>query len=86
MPNLPTHGNAVAGMLADVFVPEMTTAVTTCANCGSTAPIGELVSYSQAPGVVLRCRICGAPQLRMVKSKDRVWLDLRGALAVEITL
>ena len=49
MPNLPTDGNAVAGMLADVFIPEMTTAVTTCANCGRTAPIGELDSTRRHP-------------------------------------
>ena len=35
-------GNAVAGLLQEVFAVEMTTAVTTCAGCGASEPIGAM--------------------------------------------
>jgi Family of unknown function (DUF6510) len=37
-----------------------------------------------APGMVLRCASCGAAQLRLVRSGDRAWLDLRGIQVLEI--
>jgi hypothetical protein len=86
MPNMPSDGNAVAGVLADLFVPEMTTAITTCSNCGNVAAIGELLAYLQAPGVVVRCRNCGAVQLRVVRAQNRAWVDMRGTQVVEMTL
>jgi hypothetical protein len=86
MPNMPSDGNAVGGLLTDLFVSEMTTARATCSNCGNVAVIGELLAYLQAPGVVLRCRNCGASQLRVVRTPDRAWVDMRGTRALEITL
>ena len=79
-------GNAAAGALAEVFVSEMTIAVTTCATCGDARHLGELRAYMQAPGLVLRCASCGAVQARLVRSTDRAWLDLRGVRALEIAL
>jgi hypothetical protein len=51
-------GNAVAGLLRDVFGVEMTVAIGECAHCGRRAPLGETASYLRGPGVVLRCRTC----------------------------
>jgi hypothetical protein len=42
-------GNAVAGLLQEVFVVETTTAITTCAGCGAPSPMGRPTS-SGAPG------------------------------------
>jgi hypothetical protein len=33
---------------------------------------------------VLRCASCGAAQLRLVRSGNRDWLDLRGMQVLEI--
>jgi hypothetical protein len=79
-------GNAAAGALADVFVGEMTVAVSTCAACGDTRPIGELRAYVRAPGIVLRCATCGIAEMRIVRDETRVWLDLRGVRVLEIAM
>jgi hypothetical protein len=79
-------GNAAAGSLTELFVAEMTNAVTTCATCGDTRRVGELCAYLQAPGVVLRCTTCGAVQLRLVRARDKAWLDLRGTRVLEVAL
>lgn len=77
-------GNAAAGVLGDLFAFDVTMAVTTCAICGDTRPVAELHAYMDAPGMVLRCATCGAAQLRLVRSGDRAWLDVRGIQVLEI--
>jgi hypothetical protein len=77
-------GNAAAGALGDLFVFDVTVAVSTCATCSDARAVAELRAYMDAPGIVLRCASCGAAQLRMVRSGDRAWLDLRGIQVLEI--
>jgi hypothetical protein len=38
-------GNAIGGLLMEVFGTEMTTAVGTCASCGAARQVAELVVY-----------------------------------------
>jgi hypothetical protein len=77
-------GNAIAGDFAGVFAFDITVAITTCATCHDTHHVGTLPTYVQAPGLVLRCASCHAVQLRIVRSPDRAWLDLRGIDLLEI--
>ena len=77
-------GNAAAGALGDLLAFDVTVAVSTCAMCGDARPVAELHAYMDAPGMVLRCASCGAAQLRLVRSGDRAWLDLRGIQVLEI--
>jgi len=84
--NMTLDGNAAAGILGEVFVSEVTTAVTTCATCGAVAPIGGLRAYLQAPGAVLRCLTCGEVQVRMVRAPDRAWLNFQGVQALQIEM
>jgi Family of unknown function (DUF6510) len=56
----PLDGNAIGGMLIDVFGHDMTTAKSTCGTCGAVRPMAELLIYMQAPGTVVRCRTCGS--------------------------
>ena len=86
MHDAPLDGNAAAGVLAEVFLPEMTMAVTTCASCGAVRPVGELRAYLQAPGAVLRCVTCGAAQIRLVRAPERAWLDFRGIRALQVEM
>jgi hypothetical protein len=79
-------GNAAAGVLAELFVQEMTTAVTICASCGAAWPMGELRAYLQAPGLVLRCVTCGVAQVRVVRAAERAWLDLRGVRVLQVDM
>jgi len=48
-------GNAIGGLLIDVFGTEMTAANSTCRICGASRPVAELVVYRRAPGTVVRC-------------------------------
>ena len=79
-------GNAAAGALAEIFVAEMTVALSSCATCGDTRPIGELRAYLRAPGIVLRCATCGTAEMRIVRDEARVWLDLQGVRVLQIAL
>ncbi len=79
-------GNVAAGVLANVFLPEMTSAATSCAHCGAVRQLGELVAYVHAPGVVLRCSSCDAVLLRVMQNQGRVWLDLRGISVLQMEL
>lgn len=79
-------GNAAAGALAEVFAPDITAAITTCAACGDGRPVGELRAYLLAPGVVLRCACCQAVQIRFVRAPGRAWLDLRGIRVLQVEL
>ncbi len=76
-------GNAAAGEFGELFGFDVTVARTTCARCRDTRPLAELHAYLQAPGAVLRCATCEAVQARVVRSRDRAWLDLRGVAALE---
>jgi NAD(P)H-flavin reductase len=55
MDELVLDGNAVAGLLQEVFAVEMTTATGTCSNCGSAAPVWAIHVFRGA-GIVLRCQ------------------------------
>jgi hypothetical protein len=77
-------GNAIGGLLGEVFVEEMTIAKSTCAACGAVREVGALHVYVNAPGAVARCPGCDAVLVRIVKSEERVWFDLRGASSFEL--
>ena len=85
--DLRLDGNAVAGMLGEVFAVEPTTSLAACANCGTSNQLGALQAYVHGMGAVLRCPNCQAPVLRAGHAPDRMWLDLRGIrwLQVEVS-
>jgi hypothetical protein len=63
-------GNAMAGMLGEVFVREMTAAEIACGGCGKVEPIGAELSYMQAPGIVMRCCHCDSVLLVVVQAGE----------------
>jgi Family of unknown function (DUF6510) len=71
-------GNAIGGLLIDVFGAEMTAARTTCATCGASRPVAELVVYRRAPGAVVRCRTCGGVLMVLVTRNHITGVDLSG--------
>jgi hypothetical protein len=83
MDALMLDGNAVAGLLQEVFAVEMTTALETCAGCGKTEPIGAVHVYRGA-GVVLRCPHCSNALGAIVQGGTRTWISLPGTRALEI--
>ena len=78
-------GNGVGGVLHDVFAAEMTASPTECAHCGRHEQMGELLAFTQAPGLVLRCPGCGNILLRVVQTPEFTYLDARGAAYLRIT-
>jgi hypothetical protein len=76
-------GNAIGGLLHEVFGAEMTAAAGTCATCGTTGPVAGCVVYLRAPGTVVRCRNCTSVLIVFVSIRDRQCVDLRGLAALE---
>jgi hypothetical protein len=76
-------GNAIGGMLLDVFGAEMTTATGVCASCGAAGQVAELVVYLEAPGTVVRCRSCTSVLMVVVEVSGIKCVDLRGLADLE---
>jgi Family of unknown function (DUF6510) len=71
-------GNAIGGLLIEVFGTEMTTAVGTCGSCGATSQVAELAVYMPGLGTVVRCRSCEAVLMVFVRIRDVTCVDLMG--------
>lgn len=81
---LKVDGNAIGGLLREIFAAEMTAAESTCHSCGKVDAMGALDVYMNAPGVVVRCTGCSSVLMRIVKADGRYWLDLRGVRTLEL--
>ena len=77
--SLMLDGNAAAGLLQEIFVPEITTAQVECGGCGHTAPIGSLQLYGSGMGAVLRCSHCDGLVMRAARTAHGRWLEMKGA-------
>jgi len=77
-------GNAIGGLLFELFGTDLTGSMGVCGSCGAMGQVATLDVFVHAPGVVGRCRSCGAVMIRIVRSETRVWLDLSGTRTIEI--
>jgi hypothetical protein len=77
-------GNAIGGLLIELFGTDVTASTGVCASCGAEDYVAKLEIYVHAPGVVGRCSSCGAVMIRIVRSETRTWLDLSGTRTIEI--
>jgi hypothetical protein len=71
-------GNAIGGLLAEVFGTEMTTGTGTCASCGLASLVAELAVYRAGLGVVVRCRRCDGVLMVFVQLRGITCVDLYG--------
>jgi hypothetical protein len=78
-------GNAIGGLLGDVFGTEMTDARATCAACGATGPVAETMVYLRGPGTVVRCRNCTSMLMVISQIRGRSCVDLGGIAALDVT-
>ena len=85
MEALRLDGNAVAGLLSEVFAGEVTTAVGTCDGCGASEAVGAIHVY-RAAGTVLRCPHCEDVLIKIVTDGERIWMDLRGLRTLQLAL
>lgn len=84
MDELVLDGNAIGGLLSEVFAVEVTHAGSRCDACGTAEPFAALRAHLHGPGVVVRCPHCEAVVLRIVRDGGRIWLDLRGLRYLEL--
>lgn len=78
-PGLVLDGNAAAGLLQEMLVPEITNAQTECVACNSTAAVGSLRLYAAPMGAILRCTHCDGILMRAVHTRHGRWLEMTGA-------
>jgi hypothetical protein len=71
-------GNAIGGLLTQVFGTEMTAVQVTCATCGATGPVAGTVVYLRGPGSVVRCRACTSVLMVISQIRGLNCVDLRG--------
>ena len=77
-------GNAIGGLLLELFGVELTVATTVCGSCGASEQMARLDVYVDAPGVVVRCCHCEDVLMRIVHGPDRAWIDLSGMSCLEL--
>jgi hypothetical protein len=75
-------GNAIGGLLLEVFGAEMTNATGVCGHCGAAGELATLVVYLEAPGTVARCRSCDGVLVVIVERRGVNCVDLRGVAAL----
>jgi hypothetical protein len=85
MDALMLDGNAVAGVLREVFAVEVTTAIGTCNACGATEAVGALHVFRGA-GSVMRCPHCDNALVLVVKDETRVWMGFPGVRTLQVTV
>jgi hypothetical protein len=71
-------GNAIGGLLHEIFGVEMTTAVEICGHCGNAALVAETAVYLRGPGAVMRCPTCTRVLMVVVRRHDMHCVDLLG--------
>jgi hypothetical protein len=77
-------GNAIGGLMLELFGIELTAATGVCGSCGATGPVAGLEVYVHAPGTVVRCAACKSVLMRIVRGPERTWLDLSGFSSLEL--
>lgn len=85
MDALMLDGNAVAGVLQEVFAAEVTTAIGTCSTCGASEPLGAVHVFRGA-GEVLRCPHCDTTLMKIVRDGERLWIGFSGIRTLELAV
>jgi Family of unknown function (DUF6510) len=79
--DLKLDGNAIGGLLFELFGTDVTAAGSVCGGCGAHEEVARLDVYRGA-GVVVRCRHCGQVMIRIVEGSRQTWLDLSGTASL----
>jgi hypothetical protein len=76
-------GNAIAGLLAELFGTEMTSVDRGCGSCGAHRAVGAHRLYRGA-GMVLRCPACEDVAMTIAMSEERHVVTMRGSWTLEL--
>jgi hypothetical protein len=82
--SLMLDGNALAGLLYELFDVEMTIAPVACGSCGRIGELGSLWAFAESPSYVLRCPGCQNIVMRLTVTPNQIYLDARGATYLRI--
>jgi hypothetical protein len=77
-------GNAIGGLLIDVFGADLTAAMGECAACGARAVLAETEVYLRAPGTVVRCRTCRSVLMVLVAVRGMTCVERRGLVELDL--
>jgi hypothetical protein len=77
-----TDGNAIAGLLEEIFGRDMTDAQRACASCGSRRHVGAHRLHRGA-GLVLRCPVCDDVAACIATLPDGYAVSIRGTWLLE---
>jgi uncharacterized Zn finger protein len=77
-------GNAIGGLLQEIFGADMTSAVATCAACGAVRAVAETAVYVRGPGTVVRCRSCTSVLIVISRVRGLNCVDLSGIEALQV--
>lgn len=77
--DLTVDGNAIGGVLEELFGVDVTATAEQCASCGTVSVVGTLRVYLRGPGIVVRCPACAEVVLRIVETPRGRRVDLAGA-------
>jgi hypothetical protein len=76
-------GNAIGGLLLEIFGTDMTSAEASCAACGANGPVAEKAVYARGPGTVVRCRRCTSVLMVIARVRGLNCVDLSGLAALD---
>lgn len=81
-----THldGNAVGGLLYEVFGQEMTDRRGCCDACGVVGPLGSALVFRDAPGDVVRCANCESVLMAVVNLPTGLRVTIRSLRWIEL--
>ena len=75
----PVDGNAIAGLMHDLFARDMTMMGYKCPGCGRMGVMAEMSVFMAGPGVVARCRDCDTILLMLSERRGMYCIDMPGA-------
>lgn len=76
-------GNAIGGMLSEIFVADLTAAIVECAKCGQIGSFARTHVYNSA-GIIVRCPDCGEVLIAIVRSHSDTRLSFRNIANLRI--
>jgi hypothetical protein len=76
-------GNAIAGLLSEIFGAELTATHRGCQTCGAVSRIGAHRVY-RGLGTVVRCPVCSDLAMRITTLPDRHVVLMAGTWEVEV--
>jgi hypothetical protein len=77
-------GNALGGLLGEIFGRDVTGGRATCGTCGAENGVGALIAYNRPPDSVLRCPGCSAVLMVVVEHRDGFRVTFEGLRSLDL--